>query len=81
MRKCGLQVPHDVSITGYDDIFVSDILDPPLSTVKPPVYDMGVAAASMMLKRIRKQLDAPAAVTLEPTLMLRSSVGAPRERK
>lgn len=81
MRKCGLQVPHDVSITGYDNIFVSDILDPPLSTVKPPVYDMGVAAASMMLKRIRKQLDAPAAVTLEPTLMLRSSVGAPRERK
>ena len=81
LRKSGLQVPQDVSITGYDDIFISDSMDPPLSTVKPPIYDVGVVSASMMLKRIRNQLDGPASVTLEPTLVLRSSVTAPRERK
>ncbi len=79
VRQRGMKVPRDISIVGYDDIFVSDILDPPLTTVKSPVYDMGVAAASMLYKRIQGQLTEPCAETFEPTLVLRGSVGVPGE--
>lgn len=79
LRQRGLKVPRDISVVGYDDIFVSSILDPPLTTVKSPVYDMGVAAASMLFKRMQGKLDKPCTQTFEPTLVFRGSVGTPRE--
>ncbi len=78
VRQRDMKVPRDISVTGYDDIFISDILDPPLTTVRSPVYDMGVAAASMLYKRIHGQLTEPAVQTFEPTIVQRGSVGLPR---
>lgn len=81
LRENHLLIPEDVSVVGYDHIFVADIMDPPLSTVKAPVYDMGVAAASMLMKRIdRKPVPNPH-IVFEPTLMMRNSVSVPKARE
>lgn len=78
-RQRGLKVPKDISVTGYDDIFISDILDPPLTTVRSPAYEMGVAAASMLYKRIHGQLNEQMTQTFEPAIVQRGSVGLPKE--
>jgi len=42
LRERGLEVPGDVSVVGYDDIAPSGFVEPPLTTVHVPLYDLGV---------------------------------------
>lgn len=51
----GKNVPEDIQIIGYDDIPQSELLFPPLSTIKQPAYDMGKEAAKLLLRIIKKQ--------------------------
>ena len=44
-RDVGLRIPKDISITGFDNIPASSLLDPALTTVAQPGRDMGQAAA------------------------------------
>lgn len=52
IKKRGLSIPGDVSITGFDGIFQSALVEPPLTTVQIPFSDMGKTAASILLSRI-----------------------------
>ncbi len=52
IRKRGLSIPDDVKITGFDDIYFSRYLNPSLTTVKQPAYEMGTAAAKMLINYI-----------------------------
>lgn len=49
-RKMGVRIPDDVSITGFDDIDLAEIVDPPLTTVHVPHRRMGEAAARILLE-------------------------------
>lgn len=80
LRQNQLRIPEDISVVGYDHIFVADLMDPPLSTVKAPVYDMGVAAASMLMKRIDHKTITSPHIMFAPTLMMRNSVSVPRRK-
>lgn len=40
----GFRVPEDVGVIGYDDIPLAQYLNPPLSTVRQPMYELGIAA-------------------------------------
>ncbi len=48
-RRMGLEVPADLSVTGFDNIDLARLLDPPLTTVHVPHRRMGHAAAKMLL--------------------------------
>lgn len=52
LRKKGLSVPGDVKVSGFDDIYFSRYMNPPLTTVKQPAYEMGAAAAKMLINYI-----------------------------
>jgi len=45
-------VPRDISIVGFDDIPLAQILDPPLTTIKQPAYEKGASAARMLIDLI-----------------------------
>ena len=45
----GLRVPEDLSVVGYDDVQLVDLLNPPLTTVRVPQYQMGREAGSLVL--------------------------------
>jgi LacI family transcriptional regulator len=45
----GLRVPEDVSLVGFDDMPTSSFMTPPLTTVRQPVYEVGLYAARMLL--------------------------------
>src|SRR5690606_41159578 len=40
-REAGLRVPDDVSIAGFDGIPMAEVVDPPLTTVQQPIYELG----------------------------------------
>jgi DNA-binding LacI/PurR family transcriptional regulator len=48
----GLNIPDDIGVVGFDDIFVSQFLTPRLTTVHVPIFEIGKTAAELLLKRI-----------------------------
>lgn len=45
----GIRVPEDVSLVGFDDMPTSSFMTPPLTSVRQPVYEVGLYAARMLL--------------------------------
>ena len=67
LQRRGLRVPEDVSLVGFDDLPVSAFMSPPLTTVRQPVYEMGLAVAATLLQALGQ---APTASTSYPPLSL-----------
>lgn len=55
LKEKGLNVPQDVKVIGFDDISISKYMDPPLTTVKQPIYQMGEEAVKMLVNIIEKK--------------------------
>ncbi len=53
LKAAGVRVPQDVSLTGFDDVFVAQYTDPPLTTLAQPKYQLGRDAAEMLLGLLR----------------------------
>jgi DNA-binding LacI/PurR family transcriptional regulator len=49
VRDAGLRIPEDISVAGFDDLFLSSYTDPPLTTVRQPKHEMGRDAAGILL--------------------------------
>lgn len=74
MRDYNLKIPNDISIVGYDDIFVCDILDAPLTTVHQSADSMSKHAISMLLSLIKGEKDIEN-IVISPQLKVRVSTG------
>ncbi|RZL48883.1 MAG: LacI family DNA-binding transcriptional regulator [Variovorax sp.] len=76
-RDAGLVVPHDVSVLGIDDVFLSTLMHPAMSSVRLPVPEM----AQVMVERVIARLADASLPTREfrfqPTLAVRDSVKPP----
>ncbi len=69
----GLRVPQDVAVVGFDDTWLSLISTPPLTSVRQPLFEMGMQSVEMLLARIA-QRDLPAQRIVCPvTLVARES--------
>ncbi len=73
LREAGLRVPEDVSIVGYDDIPEAEYSDPPLTTIRQPMREVGKAAARMLIKMIDDPNATPQQVLFDTELVIRSS--------
>ena len=73
----GLRCPQDISVTGFNDMPFVDKMNPPLTTVRIPHYDMGVQAAQLLLRQIEKPGSARMSITLAPELVIRGSTAKP----
>jgi LacI family transcriptional regulator len=49
LKEAGVRVPEDVGVMGFDDIYVSSMMEPALTTVKQPNYEMGYQAVELLL--------------------------------
>jgi LacI family transcriptional regulator len=52
LSRAEVKVPHDVALIGYDDIDLAPMFAVPLTTIRQPKYDLGYAAASLLLDEI-----------------------------
>jgi LacI family transcriptional regulator len=77
VRSLGKVIGVDVSITGYNDIPLLDLMQPPMTAVRVPYRQMGADAASMLLALIAGAVVSPGRVLLSPTLAIRSSTAPP----
>ncbi len=50
IRAHGLRVPDDISVVGFDDLFVAQTSTPPLTTIRQPMREMGKLAFATLLK-------------------------------
>ncbi|MBO8201054.1 LacI family DNA-binding transcriptional regulator [Streptomyces smyrnaeus] len=54
LREAGRSVPDDVALVGFDDSVVARHMDPPLTTVRQPIADMGREMARVLLQLLGK---------------------------
>ena len=74
LRQNNLEIPKDVAIAGFDDVFVSQYLDPPLTTVRVNVEEVGKQAAALLLNKIHRFNGKPSSVINIPAeLIIRKS--------
>jgi DNA-binding LacI/PurR family transcriptional regulator len=73
LKDAGRRVPEDVAVIGFDDFEISRYSDPPLTTVRQPIVDMGRTMATQMLGLVNDKLDVPQAVVLPTELVVRES--------
>jgi DNA-binding LacI/PurR family transcriptional regulator len=79
-RESGISCPEDVSIVGFDDLPLSAMLTPRLTTVRQPAHELGFGAATMLLDMLDGSEPGPVAV-LPVAVQLRQSVCPPRPMK
>jgi len=70
MRK---KIPNEISIVGYDDISFCELLDPPLTTIRQPVHELGEAAVDRLIRVIEGEKDTKTQL-FPPSLVERGSV-------
>jgi DNA-binding LacI/PurR family transcriptional regulator len=68
-----LRVPKDVAVVGFDDLPWAEALDPPLTVVRQPAYEVGRQAMELLLKRIMAPGRPPLSLRLLPELVTRRS--------
>jgi LacI family transcriptional regulator len=73
LKERKIRIPDDISVMGFDDIFFSEIMDIPLSTVQQPVYRMGEQAMRILQGEIECKTQEKQHVLFEPVLKIRSS--------
>ena len=72
LKDNGLRIPEDVSVIGKHDSFFAKFLDPPLTTVRVKIFEIGVKAAQILLDTIQNGAK-PRKVFIDNELILRSS--------
>lgn len=74
LRDRGLYVPNDVAVVGFDDTEVVKYFNPPLSSVKPPLYEQAVLAVDILVSQLKGE-KVPKEVILPTEFVVRQSCG------
>jgi LacI family transcriptional regulator len=79
IREAGLRCPDEISIMGFDDLDLAETTNPSLSSVSQSGYQLGSAAARLLLDRRAGDTSPAKHIVLETSLTLRHSVAPPKE--
>ena len=72
----GIRIPEELSILGFDDIDMSNLCTPALTTIHQPKYEIGVESMNMLLACMNGETPKNGMKTiLETRLVFRDSVG------
>lgn len=74
LQRRGMDVPRQVSVLGFDNLSISRMVTPALTTVSQPIYQMGKEAALLLFKRIQKQQDSAKSISLKHEIVVRDTV-------
>ncbi len=72
----GFLIGHDFSIVGFDDLFFTGLLRPPLTTIRQPKEELGERATRLLLALLKNQ-KAPRTAIVKGELVVRGSTGKP----
>jgi len=77
IQQSGLQVGKDIAVCGFDDIPLAAFVNPPLTTIHQPIYDIGKQTTALLIDIINNRRLANVNILLAPTLVVRESSGKP----
>jgi DNA-binding LacI/PurR family transcriptional regulator len=80
IKERRLKVPADVALIGFDDVQLAHYVDPPLTTVRLPAYELGYRAATLLIQLIDRQPVEEQEILLRTELVVRQSCGAVRSQ-
>jgi DNA-binding LacI/PurR family transcriptional regulator len=72
LRRAGRRVPDDVAVVGFDDVEMARYTEPPLTTIRQPIVDIGRELARLMLRLAAGRTTEPS-VVLPTELIVRES--------
>lgn len=79
IRESGLKCPRDISLIGFDGLDILELIDPPISSVQQPGYQLGSMGVQLLVERINNP-DTPFSHHVLPTeLLLRASSAPPQD--
>lgn len=73
IHSMSLKIPKDVAIIGFDDMPWSSSLNPPLTAVSQPGYEIGKRAVELLIQRLEEPERPKVEITLKTKLILRDS--------
>lgn len=77
LKELGYRIPQDISVMGIDDIINTQFVDPPLTTISLPMYDLGATGMERLIKIRNGELTGNEAVTMPHQLVIRKSTAPP----
>lgn len=82
ISEAGLRIPGDISLIGFNDVELANIVSPPLTTIHQPKYEMGQAAVEILLSLSKSgRLGVPELREFGVRLVKRSSTCPPSRKK
>ncbi len=75
IHQCGLRIPEDVALVGFDDIPWAAYLNPPLTTIRVPAHALGWSAGHLLIQTLDDESLDLDHVVLETELIVRRSCG------
>lgn len=77
-HRLGIKVPQDMSVMGFDNILLSNFIEPKLTTMDQNMMTLGWTAASLLMEKIANENKTSRQVVLQNTLVLRDTTAACR---
>jgi LacI family transcriptional regulator len=72
IKEAGLCIPNDIGVVGFTDEFHATVVDPPLTSVTHPTFEMGQKTAELFFKQINAGMKEET-ITLKTQLVERAS--------
>ncbi|MCX8093098.1 MAG: LacI family transcriptional regulator [Candidatus Goldbacteria bacterium] len=72
-QELGIKIPDDIAIIGYDDIMAAKLLNPPLSSVRQPIEEIGKLAFDIAVDAMEGKLNKEKHIIIEPELIIRAT--------
>ena len=81
VREAGLCIPEDISFVGFDDLPLATFPDPPLTTVRQPIYQFGFKAVEILIDLIENGITPARRIIMTTELIIRASCGSTRRKE
>jgi hypothetical protein len=77
LKERGVAIPEDISLVGFDDLDLSELLNPPLTVIDRATFALGSSAAEILRARLATPDRRQQHLTLPVELIVRGSTAAP----
>jgi len=73
LKKTGVRIPEDIAVAGFDDIYLSCIIEPPLTTYRQPIKRIAQETLSLFMKKLNNFTESNKNIILKGELVIRRS--------